>query len=252
MPSDHGRASSTDNANMYFFQTPLSRPVMRLQNSWHSTPTTWQSKAKHEKAVERGKWPLCQTGGGSHNGPMCNATCADKTRNDCRNYIKKVGYRTNRKFGVVGGACDVSGSAHGHQFWNQLWFCPNNICHRARPRKAVENGVPPVPQILDVQIGTNLTVKEIDFLTSKGLDFCGRPHIAGFSNEGAALRIDVNGYPERINIFDSRTLLRSRNGKTIHLRSAITRSHRERIERAEQEEMRVISEEIVTKGNAFG
>jgi hypothetical protein len=163
-----------------------------------------------------------------------------------------VGYRTDRKLGVVGVACDVSGSAHGHQFWNRLWFCPNNICHRARPRRAVENGVPPVPQILDVQIGTNLTVEEIDFLTKQGLDFCGRPHIAGLSNEGAALRIDVNSYPERINIADSRTLLRSRNGKTIRLRSTITGSHRERIERAEREEMRVISEETVTEGNAFG
>ena len=212
MPSDHGRASSNDNANMYSFQTPLLRPVTCLQNLWHSAPTTWQSGAKHEKAVERRKWHLCRTGGGGHSGPMCNATCANRTWDDCQNYFKKMGYRTDRKLGVVGVACDVSGSAHGHQFWNQLWFCPNNICHCAPPRRAVETAV---PQILDVQIGTNLTVKEIDFLTKQGLDFCGCPHIAGLSNEGAALQIDVNSYPKRINIANSRTLLRSRNGKTI-------------------------------------
>jgi hypothetical protein len=116
----------------------------------------------------------------------------------------------------------------------------------------VNSGVPLVLPILDVQLGTNLTVQEIDFLTHKGLDFVGCPHIAGLSPEGAALQIDVNSYLERINIANLTTCLRPRNDKKIRQRRVITGNHHKRIERAEQEEMRVILEETVTEGNAFG
>jgi hypothetical protein len=103
MPSDHVKASSTDTANMYSFHSPRLRPMIRSQNLPHSAPPTWQSQAKHESQVKHGIWHLRQTNGGGHNGPMCNATCADRMqRSDCQNYIKKVGYRTDSKLGVVG------------------------------------------------------------------------------------------------------------------------------------------------------
>jgi hypothetical protein len=144
------------------------------------------------------------------------------------------------------------GSSHGHEFWNLLWFCPNNICHCAHLKKVVNSSVPLVPPILEVQLGTNLTVEEIDFLTHKGFDFVGCPHIAGLSPQGAALQIDVNIYPERINIANLTTCLRSRNTKAIRQRSVITMNHLIRTKKAERQEMRVISEETVTERNACG
>jgi hypothetical protein len=184
---------------------------------------------------------------------MCNATCADRTqRNECQNYIKKVGYRTDRNLGVVGVACQVMGLAHGHAFWNLLWFFPNNMCHCAHPRKAVNSGVLPIPLILELQLGTNLTIQEIDFLMHKGLDFVGCPHITGLSPEGAALQIDVNSYPKRISIANLTTRLQSRNDKKIRQRSVITGNHCKRIVRSEREEIRVISEETIIERNAFG
>jgi hypothetical protein len=41
-------------------------------------------------------------------------------QSDCQNYIKKVGYRTDGKLGVVGVACKVMGSYHGHAFFKRL------------------------------------------------------------------------------------------------------------------------------------
>jgi hypothetical protein len=253
MPSDHGKASSTENANMYSFHTPLLRPMTHSQNLLRSAPPIWQSQAKQESQVQRGTWHLCWIAVGSHNGPMCNAICAGRTqRSEGQNYIKNLGYRTNGKLGVIGIAYKMMGSSHGHAFWYLVWFCPNNICHHACPRKAVNSSVPPVPLILEVQLGTNLTVKEIAFLTHKGLDFVGRPHIAGLSPQGAAPLIDVNIYPESINIADLTTCLRSRNTKAIGQKNVIIVNHCKRIKRAEQEELRIISDETVTKENAFG
>ncbi len=62
--------------------------------------------------------------------------------------------------------------------------------------------LPPIPPILQVQHGTNLSFGEIDFLTQQGLDFIGRLDIAGVCPQGPALKIDINSYPQRINIDD--------------------------------------------------
>lgn len=125
------------------------------------------------------------------------------------------------------------------------------MCHRARARNLV-TGLPPVPTILQVQLGTTLTIAEIEFLSSKGLHFVGRSQVSGLSSHGVALRIDVDSYPERINMENTTDRLQFRNRNRIRHRSVITINHLQRIERAEQQEMIVISEQTVTEGNAFG
>jgi hypothetical protein len=98
----------------------------------------------------------------------------------------------------------------------------------------------------------DLTVEEIEFLTSKGLDFEGRPAIPGESPQVSSLQIDLDSYPEQINLCNLTQRLQSQNGKKIQHRSLITAKHLKRIERAEQQVMRVISEQTLLKGNAFG
>jgi hypothetical protein len=162
-----------------------------------------------------------------------------------------VGYRSNSILGIVGVACDAFNLVRGHLLQATLWFCPNNVCHRTCTRKNV-SGLPLVPAVLPVQRGTDLTVEEIEFLTSKGIDFEGQPAIPGESPQASSLRIDLNSYPEKINLGNPTQRLQSQNGKKIGQRSFITSKHLKRIERAEQQVMRVISEQTVLNGNAFG
>jgi hypothetical protein len=68
------------------------------------------------------------------------------------------------------------------------------------------SGLPPV---LQVQCGTDLTVEEIEFLTSKGIDFEGRPAIPGESLQASSLQIDLDSYPEEINLCNPTQRLQS-------------------------------------------
>jgi hypothetical protein len=114
------------------------------------------------------------------------------------------------------------------------------------------SGLPPVPAVLPVQRGTDLTVEEIEFLTSKGIDFEGQPAVRRESPHTSSLRIDLKSYPEKIDLGNLTQHLLSQNGKNIWQRSFITGKHLKRIERTEKQVMRVISEQTVSNGNAFG
>jgi hypothetical protein len=162
-----------------------------------------------------------------------------------------VGHRPNSTSGVVGVACEAFHLVRGHPIQATLWFCPNNVCHRSRARRTV-SGLPPVPAVLPVQLGTALTSEEIEFLTSQGIDFEGQPTISGEALQACSLRIDLNRYPEKINFVNQTQRLPSQNGKRIRQRTFIIGKHLKRIEKAEQEEMTVVAEEIVLQGNAYG
>jgi hypothetical protein len=140
-----------------------------------SPPLVFQERQNQEIQVPPGTWHLRRTTAGERNGPMCNATCADRThRTDCRDFIKKVGFKPNPTSGVVGVACEGYLNIRGAEIPSLLWFCPNNLCHRARPQKFA-SCLSRVPSILPVQLGKNLIAAEIAFLIEKGLDFVGCP-----------------------------------------------------------------------------
>jgi hypothetical protein len=95
-----------------------------------------------------------------------------------------------------------------------------------------------VPSILPVQLGTNLIAAEIAFLTKKGLDFVDRPADPVFVPKAPFLQIDVNNYPEKINLADLSNCPLFQNLK--------------RIESAETQKLRVISRRKIAHGNGFG
>jgi hypothetical protein len=140
-----------------------------------SPPPVFQERHNQEIQVPPGTWHLRRTSAGWRNGPMCNARCADQThRTDCWDFIKKVGFKPNPIFNVVGVACEGYLNIQGAAVPSLLWFCPNNLCHQAWPQKFV-SGLSQVPSILPVQLGTNLITAKIAFLSKKGLDFVGCP-----------------------------------------------------------------------------
>jgi hypothetical protein len=88
-------------------------------------------------------------------------------------FINKVDFKPNATSNHFGVACEgyinIQGAAVPY-----LCFCPNNVCHEARPKKFVSS-LSLVPSILLVQLGTNLIAAGIAFFTKKGLDFVGCP-----------------------------------------------------------------------------
>ena len=249
LPSDHGTRSGCDTAEIP--STPLFRPATRSRPAPNSAAPARDYQPVPEFQVPLGTWHLRRTTSGRHRGPQCNATCSNRSsRPDCRNFIKQVGYQIDGKSGVV--AVAIEGHYRAPQYKITLWFCPNNVCHRSCPRFGIST-LPAVPTTLRVQQGTDLTGAEIEFLSSQGLQFVGHPRIADLPlQDGSSLRIDVNTYPERIDITNPTLRIPFRNSVRVRQRNSYTAKHLERMERAEREDMTVVSIQTVMEGNAYG
>jgi hypothetical protein len=63
--------------------------------------------------------------------------------------------------------------------------------------------------------------------------------------QASSLWIDLNSYPEKIDLGNPTQRLQSQNGKKIWQRSFIIGEHFKRIERAEEQLMRVIAKQTV-------
>jgi hypothetical protein len=84
------------------------------------------------------------------------------------------------------------------------------------------------------------------------LDFVGQTLVPSVTRDSSFLQINLDNYPERIDIANLSARPLFCNQKRIRQCNAITNEHLKRIKRAESQEMRVISDCTITQGNAFG
>jgi hypothetical protein len=162
-----------------------------------------------------------------------------------------VGFQADDGTCVVGIAIDAYRKVKGTKLPSLLWFCPNNLRHRGCARNCVSR-LTLVPGVLQVQAGTNITPAKADYLERKGLDFVGQTSVPLVTRDSSFLRINLEDYLEPIDIANLSARPLFCNQKRIRQRNAITNEHLKRIERAELQEMRVISDCTITQGNAFG
>lgn len=105
--------------------------------------------------------------------------------------------------------------------------------------------------------GSNLTQDEIHFLLGSGISIAGLVSrcVTRLTNTSPAqleLRINVDLFPEVVDIHDVSSRLHSRNGKLCRQRLKDTVEVLKRIKSAEKDEMRVLTERDVSQGNGFG
>ena len=132
-----------------------------------------------------------------------------------------------------------------------MWFCPNNKCHFSRGRRPLGK-LPSPPEKLEVLVGTNLSIAEMDYLTQMGLRWTGQAVVPNANPNAVGLRINVDLFYEKINLEDPIFRLPSRNGRNSRQRFTQTSSHFTRIQSAETQRMSVIMEKDITRGNGWG
>ncbi|KAL3681543.1 hypothetical protein R1sor_024499 [Riccia sorocarpa] len=154
-----------------------------------------------EQNVDRRFWHLSRINPAGN--PACNAAMTGRGAPCfvCKTKIKIAGL-TVRGFGTIAPSFVGFTRFQGTERQNQFWFCPKYVCVKSQGSPSCKLQMPPVPEVMPVITGTNLSQAEVDFLGAKGFVLVHRlpqavPNIVGRPSI-VDIRINVDTYPQKV------------------------------------------------------
>ncbi|KAL3684784.1 hypothetical protein R1sor_002806 [Riccia sorocarpa] len=197
------------------------------------------------------QWHICRT---SYKGagPTCFAATPGRSapRALCKTKIRVVGY-TRPGVGVVAPSFIGKSVYMSVERDYRFWFCPNEICHPCPCGPQYKTQMPPMPNVIPVQIGTGLTQDEVDFLTANGFVLVHRTqvHMSEALPHESEIKVLVDAYPEKVHDFPRDHRFKSRGGRNCRQKQTMSATCRER---ARSDPMKVVFSWTITSGNGYG
>lgn len=153
-----------------------------------------------------------------------------------------------------GGDCRLCSSPDIRFIFRMTWFCPNNTCFRGRVCRSIVS-LFPLPEVLVVKMGTNLSADEINCLIHNGVKLKGvRKDAFCATVVPAAIdrRVNVEIFSKKIRALNVSFHFSTRNRRPVHLWSMLSAQHLKRIRSSKEEHMRRVTYHSILTGNGFG
>ncbi|KAL3701310.1 hypothetical protein R1sor_019332 [Riccia sorocarpa] len=203
--------------------------------------------------VDEGAWHIAQTSGKS---PVCRAKTRGTVRNSrpqCGAYVARQPYA---KFPAPTFRQPQERYRETRFSSDRFRCCLNDVCSFGKLADFLERRKPKVPSVWHVVCGTHLTQIEVDELTKYGfrlVPFIAPVHVLEPSINDIRSVVNVESFPEDLSSLSPSFAAKSRAGRPINRRHAVSKTKLSRIQVAQNGSISLKARKQVLSGkNSFG